>query len=66
MDNSEENLKNNTITVNTESTTKVMNAILWLEQNNIEYTVDFNWPCSYYDFRFQDKHDASFFALKWS
>lgn len=66
MDNSEENLKNNTIVVNTESTTKIMNAIIWLEESKIKYSVDFNWPCSYYDFRFQDKRDASFFALKWS
>ena len=66
MDHLKKDLTINTITVKTNSTNKIMNAINWLEENNIDYNIDFNWPCSYYDFKFNNKNDASFFALKWS
>lgn len=66
MDYSKKDLISNKITICTNSNTKVMNMIDWLEQQKIIYSVDFNWPNSYYVFLFKEQTEASLFALKWS
>lgn len=38
----------------------------WLDDNNIQYKFDFNWPSSYIYIRFKNSKDANIFSLRWS
>lgn len=38
----------------------------WLDDNNIQYKFDFNWPSSYIYITFTNAKDANIFTLRWS
>jgi hypothetical protein len=53
------------INIYTKLIDKILNAQEWLENNNVAYKIDMNWPLTYCTFKFYNKADANIFALKW-
>ncbi len=56
----------NKVTVVTSADRMLDGGFLWLDNNNINYKFDFNWPSSYIYITFEDDKDANIFSLRWS
>ena len=56
----------NKVTVVTSADRMLDGGFLWLDNNNINYKFDFNWPSSYIYITFEDDKDANIFSVRWS